>query len=84
VQSVPVYLSEMAPARHAQHRFPFQLMITIGILAAELINYGTNKYGWCVSLVLAAVPAEIRPAGQSISNVSDNMLFTFVIAQAFC
>uniref|UniRef100_M8B1H6 Sugar transport protein 1 n=1 Tax=Aegilops tauschii TaxID=37682 RepID=M8B1H6_AEGTA len=43
-QSVPVYLSEMAPARlRGMLNIGFQLMITIGILAAALINYGTNK-----------------------------------------
>jgi len=67
-QSVPVYLSEMAPARlRGMLNIGFQLMITIGILAAELINYGTNKikagYGWRVSLALAAVPAGIITAG---------------------
>ncbi|KAL6647231.1 hypothetical protein ACP70R_014668 [Stipagrostis hirtigluma subsp. patula] len=67
-QSVPVYLSEMAPARlRGMLNIGFQLMITIGILAAELINYGTNKikagYGWRVSLALAAVPAGIITLG---------------------
>uniref|UniRef100_A0A0E0LG52 Major facilitator superfamily (MFS) profile domain-containing protein n=1 Tax=Oryza punctata TaxID=4537 RepID=A0A0E0LG52_ORYPU len=47
--------------------FANQLMITIGILAAELINYGTAKikagWGWRVSLALAAVPAAIITLG---------------------
>ncbi|KAF8664474.1 hypothetical protein HU200_054648 [Digitaria exilis] len=39
-QSVPVYLSEMAPARlRGMLNIGFQLMITIGILGANLINY---------------------------------------------
>ncbi|KAI5002332.1 hypothetical protein ZWY2020_026982 [Hordeum vulgare] len=67
-QSVPVYLSEMAPAHlRGMLNIAFQLMITIGILAAELINYGTNKikggHGWRVSLALAAVPAVIITVG---------------------
>ncbi|TVU13195.1 hypothetical protein EJB05_40728 [Eragrostis curvula] len=67
-QSVPVYLSEMAPAKlRGMLNIGFQLMITIGILAAELINYGTNKikagYGWRISLALAAVPAGIITLG---------------------
>ncbi|XP_015695169.2 sugar transport protein MST3 [Oryza brachyantha] len=67
-QSVPVYLSEMAPARlRGMLNIGFQLMITIGILAAELINYGTAKikagWGWRVSLALAAVPAGIITLG---------------------
>ena len=65
---MPLYLSEMAPARlRGMLNIGFQLMITIGILAAELINYGTNKikggHGWRVSLALAAVPAVIITVG---------------------
>ncbi|KAJ4827443.1 Sugar transport protein 10 [Turnera subulata] len=61
-QSVPVYLSEMAPAKiRGALNIGFQMAITIGILAANLINYGTAKieggWGWRVSLGLAAVPA---------------------------
>ncbi|KAF3778791.1 Sugar carrier protein C [Nymphaea thermarum] len=67
-QSVPVYLSEMAPAKlRGALNIGFQLFITIGILAANLVNYGTNKikggWGWRVSLALAAVPAVIMTVG---------------------
>ena len=67
-QSVPVYLAEMAPARlRGMLNIGFQLMITIGILCANLINYGTAKikggWGWRVSLALAAVPAAIIAVG---------------------
>ncbi|KAI3889711.1 hypothetical protein MKX03_007733 [Papaver bracteatum] len=67
-QSVPVYLSEMAPAKlRGALNMGFQLAITIGILAANLVNYGTAKikggYGWRVSLALAAVPAIIMTVG---------------------
>ncbi|KDP42049.1 hypothetical protein JCGZ_03538 [Jatropha curcas] len=60
--SVPVYLSEMAPAQlRGALNIGFQMAITLGILAANLINYGTAKikggWGWRVSLALAAVPA---------------------------
>ncbi|KAJ8509672.1 hypothetical protein OPV22_000106 [Ensete ventricosum] len=45
----------------------FQLMITVGIFAANLINYGTASikggWGWRVSLGLAAVPALIITIG---------------------
>jgi sugar porter (SP) family MFS transporter len=56
----------------------FQLMITIGILAAELINYGTNKikagYGWRISLALAAVPAGIITLGALVLPDTPNSL----------
>ncbi|TQD87328.1 hypothetical protein C1H46_027121 [Malus baccata] len=60
-QSVPVYLAEMAPTkiRGALNMGP----ITIGILVAGLVNFGTAKvkggYGWRVSLALAAVPSSM-------------------------
>ncbi|KAJ6419616.1 hypothetical protein OIU84_029683 [Salix udensis] len=45
----------------------FQMAITIGILAANLINYGTSKikegYGWRISLAVAAVPAIMMIVG---------------------
>ncbi|CAL9144762.1 unnamed protein product, partial [Musa hybrid cultivar] len=67
-QSVPLYLSEMAPARlRGMLNIGFQLMITVGIFAANLINYGTAKikggWGWRVSLALASVPACIISLG---------------------
>jgi sugar porter (SP) family MFS transporter len=79
MQSVPVYLSEMAPARlRGMLNIGFQLMITIGILAAELINYGTNKikagYGWRISLALAAVPAGIITIGSLFLPDTPNSL----------
>ncbi|KAJ0974876.1 hypothetical protein J5N97_016841 [Dioscorea zingiberensis] len=67
-QSVPLYLSEMAPAHlRGMLNVGFQLMITIGILAANAINYGTSQikagWGWRISLGLAAVPAIIISLG---------------------
>ncbi|KAJ8759308.1 hypothetical protein K2173_006828 [Erythroxylum novogranatense] len=67
-QSVPVYLSEMAPAKlRGALNIGFQMAITIGILAANLINYGTAKieggWGWRLSLGLAAVPAVMMAVG---------------------
>eukprot|EP01018_Ginkgo_biloba_P018222 Gb_15593 [translate_table: standard] len=67
VKSVPVYLSEMAPAKYRRDlNMGFQLMITIGILIANLINYGTQKihnWGWHLLLALAAVPAVVMIVG---------------------
>ncbi|KAL6843084.1 hypothetical protein ACP4OV_026797 [Aristida adscensionis] len=67
-QSVPLYLSEMAPARlRGMLNIGFQLMTTIGILAANLINYWTagfaGGWGWRVGLGLASVPALVITVG---------------------
>lgn len=66
-QAVPVYLSEMAPAQlRGALNIGFQMATTIGIFAANLVNYGTAKMkenGWRVSLALAAAPALIMTIG---------------------
>lgn len=66
-QAVPLYLSEMAPAkiRGAVNQL-FQLTTCLGILIANFINYGTNKihpWGWRLSLGLATVPATLMFVG---------------------
>uniref|UniRef100_A0A0D9WLM1 Major facilitator superfamily (MFS) profile domain-containing protein n=1 Tax=Leersia perrieri TaxID=77586 RepID=A0A0D9WLM1_9ORYZ len=66
--SVPLYLSEMSPPRRrGAFSNAFQLSVGVGALAANLINYGTDKiaggWGWRVSLSLAAVPASLLTAG---------------------
>lgn len=78
-QSVPVYLSEMAPAKlRGRLNIAFQLMITIGIFAANLINYGTASikggWGWRVSLGLAAVPAVIMTVGALVLPDTPNSI----------
>ncbi|ONK61235.1 uncharacterized protein A4U43_C08F27610 [Asparagus officinalis] len=78
-QSVPLYLSEMAPARlRGMLNICFQLMTTIGILVANLINYGTTRieggWGWRLSLALAAVPASIITVGALILPDTPNSL----------
>lgn len=67
-QSVPVFLSEMAPAKvRGALNMGFQMAITIGILVANFVNYGTAQikggWGWKVSLGLAAVPAILMTLG---------------------
>ncbi|XP_010483824.1 PREDICTED: sugar transport protein 3 [Camelina sativa] len=67
-QSVPLYLSEMAPAKYrGAISNGFQLCIGIGFLTANLINYETQKikhgYGWRISLATAAIPASILTLG---------------------
>ncbi|XP_030476923.1 sugar carrier protein C-like [Syzygium oleosum] len=64
IQSVPLYVSEMAPYKHrGSLNVLFQLSITVGILCANVVNYFTQKMangeGWRVSLGGAAVPALI-------------------------
>ncbi|XP_022965731.1 sugar transport protein 14-like isoform X2 [Cucurbita maxima] len=66
-QAVPLYLSEMAPAkiRGAVNQL-FQLTTCLGILIANFINYGTDKihpWGWRLSLGLATVPATLMFIG---------------------
>ena len=68
VQAVPLYLSEMAPAKwRGGLNILFQLAITIGILFANLINYTANKFihhvGWRIALAIAGVPALLLTLG---------------------
>ncbi|KAL0304072.1 UNVERIFIED_CONTAM: Hexose carrier protein HEX6 [Sesamum radiatum] len=63
-QSVPLYLSEMAPPQfRGAFNFGFQLCVANGGLVSSLVNYGTQKieggWGWRISLVLTAIPAAI-------------------------
>ncbi|KAJ6424863.1 hypothetical protein OIU84_025603 [Salix udensis] len=66
-QAVPLFISEIAPAKYRGGlNICFQLLITIGILIANLINYATSKvhpYGWRISLGGAAAPAIILAIG---------------------
>lgn len=66
-QAVPLYLSEMAPAKlRGALNMMFQLSTTLGILVANLVNYGTQNlqpWGWRLSLGLAAVPATFMTVG---------------------
>ena len=67
-QSVPIYLSEMAPTKiRGALSICFQMAITIGILIAFLVHYSTYKiegeWGWRASLAFAAVPGLIMALG---------------------
>ncbi|KAK8924000.1 Sugar carrier protein C [Platanthera zijinensis] len=69
----------MAPAKHrGTLNIGFQLMTTLGILAANLINYGTSKMkggiGWRISLGLAAAPAAIIATGSLFLPDTPNSL----------
>ncbi|XP_019191538.1 PREDICTED: hexose carrier protein HEX6-like isoform X3 [Ipomoea nil] len=63
-QAIPLYLSEMAPARYrGGFNLAFQFCVALGILFANLINYGTARikggWGWRVSLAMAAAPGSV-------------------------
>ncbi|KAL4857034.1 H(+)/hexose cotransporter 2 [Chlorella vulgaris] len=76
-QVVPLYLSEMAPFKYRGGlNMLFQLAVTIGILVAQLINYGVQDWahGWRLSLGLAAVPAFVLLLGGIMLPESPNSL----------
>ncbi|KAL5810807.1 hypothetical protein ACOSQ3_027547 [Xanthoceras sorbifolium] len=78
-QSVPLYLSEMAPPIHrGAINIGFQLCVGIGVLSANLINFGTQKieggWGWRISLAMAAVPASILTLGALFLPETPNSL----------
>uniref|UniRef100_A0A1S3E450 Sugar transport protein 10-like n=2 Tax=Cicer arietinum TaxID=3827 RepID=A0A1S3E450_CICAR len=77
IQSVPVYLFEMAPTKiRGALNMGFQMMITIGILIANLINYGTSEHenGWIISLGVGAVPAILLCLGSLFLGDTPNSL----------
>ncbi|XP_010524814.1 PREDICTED: sugar transport protein 6-like [Tarenaya hassleriana] len=69
-QAVPLFLSEIAPAKlRGGLNICFQLMVTIGILIANVVNYFTSKVhpnGWRYALGGAAVPAVILGLGSLV------------------
>ncbi|KAH6769884.1 Major facilitator superfamily protein [Perilla frutescens var. hirtella] len=78
-QAVPLFLSEIAPTRiRGGLNILFQLNVTIGILFANLVNYGTAKikggWGWRVSLGLAGVPALLLTVGALLVVDTPNSL----------
>ncbi|KAL6650832.1 hypothetical protein ACP70R_009757 [Stipagrostis hirtigluma subsp. patula] len=66
-QAAPVYLAETAPPKwRGAFTTGFQLFLSIGNLAANLVNYGTARipaWGWRLSLGLAAAPAAVILVG---------------------
>lgn len=77
-QAVPLYLSEMAPPHwRGALNMLFQLATTVGIFCANLVNYGTQniqRWGWRLSLGLAAVPASIMFIGGLFLSETPNSL----------
>ncbi|KAF6154672.1 hypothetical protein GIB67_000556 [Kingdonia uniflora] len=69
----------MAPCKHrGRLNVLFQLMITIGILIANLVHYVSDKikagWGWCLSLALVVVPTLIVCVGAQILPDTPNCL----------
>ncbi|KAH0908642.1 hypothetical protein HID58_031963 [Brassica napus] len=78
-QAVPLFLSEIAPTKiRGGLNILFQLNVTIGILFANLVNYGTAKikggWGWRLSLGLAGVPALLLTVGALLVTETPNSL----------
>ena len=79
LQSVPLYLSEMAPPNYrGATNIGFELCVGIGVLLANLINFGTEKikggWGWQISLAMAAVPTSILTLGALFLPETPNSL----------
>ncbi|KAL1201825.1 Sugar transport protein 12 [Cardamine amara subsp. amara] len=78
-QSVPLYLSEMAPYKYrGALNIGFQLSISIGILVANVLNFFFSKirggWGWRLSLGGAVVPALIITVGSLILPDTPNSM----------
>eukprot|EP00208_Stichococcus_sp_RCC1054_P006464 CAMPEP_0206148778 /NCGR_PEP_ID=MMETSP1473-20131121/37430_1 /ASSEMBLY_ACC=CAM_ASM_001109 /TAXON_ID=1461547 /ORGANISM="Stichococcus sp, Strain RCC1054" /LENGTH=462 /DNA_ID=CAMNT_0053546201 /DNA_START=189 /DNA_END=1578 /DNA_ORIENTATION=+ len=77
IQCTTLYNSEMAPAKlRGAMNILFQWMVTIGILIAQLVNYGTEKttWGWRLSLGIAIIPAIILFIGGLLLPETPNSL----------
>lgn len=86
LQAVPLYLSEMAPSKYrGAINNGFQFSVGLGVLVANLINFGTQKiksgYGWRISLAMAAFPASILTLGALFLPETPNSLLQRGIAR---
>ncbi|KAG2539355.1 hypothetical protein PVAP13_9NG469800 [Panicum virgatum] len=68
LQSIPLYLSEIAPPQYrGAINNGFELCLSLGILCANILNYFVVKikagWGWRISLSMAALPAAILTMG---------------------
>ncbi|KAJ3691048.1 hypothetical protein LUZ61_020212 [Rhynchospora tenuis] len=78
-QSVPLYLSEMAPSKYrGAFSNGFQFLVGVGVLIANFINYGAEKirggWGWRISIAIAGVPASLLTLGALFLPETPNSL----------
>lgn len=77
-QAVPLYLSEMAPAKiRGRINQLFQVTTCLGILVASFVNYGFEKvhpWGWRASLGCAVIPAILMFLGGLFCPETPNSL----------
>eukprot|EP00199_Chlamydomonas_sp_CCMP681_P000932 CAMPEP_0119105134 /NCGR_PEP_ID=MMETSP1180-20130426/3181_1 /TAXON_ID=3052 ORGANISM="Chlamydomonas cf sp, Strain CCMP681" /NCGR_SAMPLE_ID=MMETSP1180 /ASSEMBLY_ACC=CAM_ASM_000741 /LENGTH=526 /DNA_ID=CAMNT_0007090117 /DNA_START=128 /DNA_END=1708 /DNA_ORIENTATION=+ len=74
-QAVPMYLSEMAPFQYrGALNVMFQLMTTIGIFVAQLVNYKmttvAGDWNWRISVGVVGAPALVMTIGTWLLNDS--------------
>lgn len=78
LQSAPVYLAEIAPARwRGAFTSTFHFFLNVGMFTADLVNYGANtipRWGWRLSLGIGIVPAVIIIVGSAFIPDTPNSL----------
>ena len=75
--TAPLYISEIAPPQHRGALVSlYQWAITIGILIADLVDYGFSRSGdWRAMLLIAIVPALLLVIGMIVLPESPRWLF---------
>ncbi|KAL8557540.1 hypothetical protein ACS0TY_004835 [Phlomoides rotata] len=81
-QSVPLYLSEMAPSKYrGAFNIAFQICIGLGQNMATLINYSIQNigggWGWRISVGMAGVPAALLALGALFLSETPNSLIQY-------
>lgn len=78
VQAVPLYLSEIAPAKaRGALNILFQMATTLGILGGELVDYAAQPlgaWGWRLCLAVAGIPALVLLLGSLLLPETPNSL----------
>ena len=78
LQSAPLYLAEIAPARwRGAFTSTFHFFLNVGFFMADLVNYGANtipRWGWRLSLGVGIVPATVIIVGAALIPDTPNSL----------